>query len=150
LPVPRARKHAASADAIRPCIASDIGTRGGCEPGDGADFDRSPGLAVEPTKPTLVAGAYVWHCPLAALSEATIAITKKGQMSLSNGPRRLSALKLDDDFYAPETEVTCAKGFVTVHREKDGRYREASFTWDKKRLVKTARAEGLIPPVRGP
>src|SRR5262245_37389355 len=115
------------------------------------ELDRSPGLAVAaPAKPELVEGAYVWPCPLPGLEDAEIAISRNRRMSLSNGSRLLSVLKLDDDFYAPETAVTCQKGFVSVRREKDGRYREAGFAWDRRRLAKTARAEGLIPSPRGP
>jgi hypothetical protein len=84
------------------------------------------------------------------VEEAEIAISRNRRLSLSNGSRLLSVLNLDDDFYAPETEVTCQKRFVAVRRERDGRYREAGFNWDEKRLVKTARAEGLIPAPRGP
>jgi hypothetical protein len=115
------------------------------------ELDRSPGFAVEaPKRPELVEGAYVWPCPLTGLQEAEIAISRNERLSLSNGSRLLSVLNLDDDFFAPETDVTCQKGFVSVRREKAGRYRETGFGWDGKRLVKTARAEGLIPPPRGP
>lgn len=115
------------------------------------ELDRSPGFAVEaPKRPELVEGAYVWPCPLTGLEDAEIAISRNHRLSLSNGSRLLSVLNLEDDFFAPETEVTCQKGFVTVRREKDGRYRETGFSWDGKRVVKTARSEGLIPPPRGP
>ena len=115
------------------------------------ELDRSPGVAVQaPNRPELVEGAYVWPCPLTGLEEAEIAISRNQRLSLSNGSRLLSVLNLDDDFYAPETVVTCQKLSVTVRREKDGRYREAGFNWDEKRLARTARAEGLIPSPRGP
>jgi len=116
-----------------------------------SELDRSPGAVIEaPHRPELVEGAYIWPCPLTGFEEAEISISRNRRLSLSNGSRLLSVLKLDDDFYAPDTEVTCQKGFVTVRREKDGRYRETSFNWDENRLAKTARAEGLIPAARGP
>jgi hypothetical protein len=114
------------------------------------ELDRSPGFVIEQTKPKLVAGAYVWPCPLPRLENATIAIAKRRRLTLSSGSKMLGALTLDDDFYAAETEVTCQKSFVSIRREKDGRFREAGFAWDHGRLAKTARSEGLIPPVRGP
>jgi len=115
------------------------------------ELDRSPGVVIEvPNRPELVEGAYVWPCPLTGFEEAEISISRNRRLSLSNGSRLLSVLKLDDDFYAPETDVTCQKHIVSVRREKDGRYRETSFNWDDKRLAKTARAEGLIPSPRGP
>jgi hypothetical protein len=115
------------------------------------ELDRSPGVVIEaPNRPELVEGAYVWPCPLMGLEEAEVAISRNRRLSLSHGSRLLSVLKLDDDFYAAETDVTCQKRSVAVRREKDGRYREAGFNWDEKRLVKTARAEGLIPAPPGP
>ena len=115
------------------------------------ELDRSHGFAIEEdAKPKLVAGAYVWPCPLPGLEDASISIAKNRRLTLSNGSRTLSALKLDDDFFAPETQVICQKAYVTIRREKDERYREAGFAWDHKHLTKTARSEGLIPPVRGP
>jgi hypothetical protein len=115
------------------------------------ELDRSSGLAVgAPNRPELVEGAFVWPCPLTGVEEAEIAISRNRRLSLSNGSRLLSVLTLDDDFYAPGTEVTCQKRSVTVRRETDGRYRETGFNWDEKRLVKTARAEGLIPAPHGP
>jgi hypothetical protein len=114
------------------------------------ELDRSAGSAVEATKPKLVSGAYVWPCPLTGLEDATISIAKNRRLSLSKGARTVATLKLDDDFHAADTEVTCQKRSVNIHREQGGRYRQAAFAWDHGRLAKTARSDGLVPPVRGP
>ena len=115
------------------------------------ELDRTPGFVThEEDRPKREGDAYVASCPLNGLESARARIGKDRRLSLLLGARTLATVKLDDDFFSPDLQVICAKSFVTLHRDQGDRYRDATFTWTQRRLVKSGRSDGPIEPIRGP